>query len=83
MRSFWLCKKAKRKRALRHRVVRPEGMPPCVEFEVFEPKADKEVHAATVTRAKATCVCCRCGPTARAGANATRCSARRRGHGLR
>ena len=58
MRSFWLCKKAKRKRALRHRVVRPEGMPPCVEFEVFEPKADKEVHAGTVTRAKATCVCC-------------------------
>ena len=58
MRSFWLCKKANRKRALRHRVVRPEGVPPRVEFEVFEPKADKEVHAGTVTRAKATCVCC-------------------------
>ena len=58
MRSFWLCKKANRKRALGHRVVRPEGKPPRVEFEVFEPKADKEVHAGTVTRAKATCVCC-------------------------
>ena len=58
MRSCWLCKKANRKRALRHQVVRPEGMPPRVEFEVFEPKADKEVHAGTVTRAKATCVCC-------------------------
>ena len=58
MRSFWLCKKAKRKRALRHRVERPEGASPHVEFEVFEPKADKEVAAGTVTRAKATCVCC-------------------------
>ena len=30
MRSFWLCKKAKRKHALRHRVARPEGEPPHV-----------------------------------------------------
>ena len=58
MRSFWLCKKAKRKRALRTEVVRTEGQPPQVEFEVFEPKADEEVHGGTVTRAKATCVCC-------------------------
>ena len=58
MRSFWLCKKANRKRALQCRVERPEGIPPRVEFEVFEPKADQEVHAWTVTRAKATCVCC-------------------------
>ena len=58
MRSFWLCKKAKRKRALRHRVERPQEEPPHVEFEVFEPKADEEVHGGTVTRAKATCVCC-------------------------
>ena len=58
MRSFWLCKKANRKLALQYRVERPEGIPPRVEFEVFEPKADKEVHAGTVTRAKATCVCC-------------------------
>ena len=58
MRSFWLCKKAKRKWALRHRVERPAGSPPRVEFEVFEPKADKEVRGGTVTRAKATCLCC-------------------------
>ena len=58
MRSFWLCKKANRKRALRYRIERPEGMPPRVEFEVFEPKADVEVHTGTVTRARATCVCC-------------------------
>ena len=58
MRSFWLCKKAKRKRALRHLVKRSKGKPPSVEFEVFEPKADREVHGGTVTRAKATCLCC-------------------------
>ena len=58
MRSFWLCKKAKRKRALRHSVERLESAPPRVEFEVFEPKADSEVRGGTVTRAKATCLCC-------------------------
>ena len=50
MRSFWLCKKAKRKRALRTEVVRTEGQPPQVEFEVFEPKVDEEVQGGTVTR---------------------------------
>ena len=58
MRSFWLCKKAKRKRALRDSVERPNGLPPRVEFEVFEPEADSEVRGGTVTRAKATCLCC-------------------------
>ena len=58
MRSFWLCNKATRKRALRHRVERPDGVPPHVAFEVFEPKAESEVRAGTVTRAKATCLCC-------------------------
>ena len=58
MRSFWLCKKAKRKRALRNRVERCEGESPSVEFEVFEPKADKEVRGGTVARARATCLCC-------------------------
>lgn len=58
MRSFWLCKKAKRKRALRHSVVRMDVAPPQVTFEVFEPKTDGEVRGGTVTRAKATCLCC-------------------------
>ena len=58
MRSFWLCKKAKRKRALRYRVQRPRGTTPCVELEVFEPRSDKEVPDGTVTRARATCICC-------------------------
>ena len=58
MRSFWLCRKANRKWALRHRVERYEGKLPSVEFEVFEPKTNREVPDGTVTRAKATCVCC-------------------------
>lgn len=58
MRSFWLCRKPKRKRALRTRVKRPAGVPPCVEFELFEPQEATEVRDGTVTRAKATCPCC-------------------------
>jgi putative DNA methylase len=59
VRSFWLCKKASRRRALKFRVERPKGEPPRVAFEVFEPKTEKEVPAGTVTRARATCLCCR------------------------
>ena len=58
MRSFWLCKKAKRKRALRYQVQRPAGETPRVVFEVFEPRADGEVPNGTVARARATCLCC-------------------------
>ncbi|RJP35131.1 MAG: DUF1156 domain-containing protein [Candidatus Omnitrophota bacterium] len=58
MRSFWLCKKANRKRALRYEVVRPQRDVPCVEFKIFEPKTEKEVSEGTVTRAKAKCLCC-------------------------
>jgi adenine-specific DNA methylase len=57
-RSFWLCKKPGRKWALRYRVVRSKGDAPCVEFEVFQPKLEKDVPTGTVTRAKATCICC-------------------------
>ena len=35
----------KRKFALRHRVVRPRIGSPWIEFEIFEPKKDTEVHA--------------------------------------
>ena len=58
MRSFWLCKKPNRKRALRPRLERSTGSAPRVEFEIFEPKVDKQVHAGTVTQARATCLCC-------------------------
>ena len=58
LRSFWLCKKAKRKRALRLRVVRSGNELPRVEFEIFAPRADRDVSAGTVARAKAACPCC-------------------------
>jgi len=75
MRSFWLCKKANRKRALRFTSVRKSKPPgwghfpwghgewgtgcfPEPQFEIFEPKLDKEVRNGTVTRAKATCLHC-------------------------
>jgi len=58
MRSFWLCKKPNRKRALRYKVVGPDGVPPRIEFEIFEPESEAEVLAGTVTRAKATCPVC-------------------------
>ena len=58
MRSFWLSKKASRRRALRYHVVREAGGPPCAVFEVFVPKGDTDVPRGTVTRARATCLCC-------------------------
>jgi putative DNA methylase len=58
MRSFWLRKKAKRKRALRFRVIRPTHGLPQIEFEVFEPGAEREVPNGTVSRARATCLAC-------------------------
>jgi len=58
MRSFWLSKKASRLRALKPRTVKPRGDAPRVEFEIFEPKSEDDVPKGTVTRAKATCMCC-------------------------
>lgn len=58
MRSFWLSKKEKRKRALRPNIIRKKNEIPRVEFEIFEPKNDAEVRNGTVSRAKATCLCC-------------------------
>lgn len=58
LRTFWLCKKATRRQALRPKIVRFGGRPPEVEFEIFEPKDDREVPSGTVTRAKASCPCC-------------------------
>lgn len=60
VRSLWLCKKASRKRALRYQVKwqNEKGRSPEVEFEIFEPKAEKDVPSGTVTRAKATCIAC-------------------------
>ena len=60
MRSFWLCRKPKRRRALRVQVERSSGPdgPSRIGFEVFEPENDGQVRAGTVTRARAACLCC-------------------------
>lgn len=56
--SFWLSKKTSRRRALRHRIERASGESPRIEFEVFEPSDERDVLSGTVSRAKATCLCC-------------------------
>ncbi|MBI5529239.1 MAG: DUF1156 domain-containing protein [Deltaproteobacteria bacterium] len=58
IRSFCLCKKSNRRRALRYKIVRPRGHVPRVEISIFAPESEKEVSGGTVTRAKATCLCC-------------------------
>jgi len=58
IRSFWLSKKIKRKQAIRYNIVRSKDDTTHVEFEIFTPKLDKDVPGPTVTRAKATCLCC-------------------------
>ncbi len=59
LRSFWLAKKASRRRALRTRVERADGEAPRVEFEIVTPASEVEVPAGTVSRARATCPACR------------------------
>lgn len=58
VRSFWLCKKDSRRRALRYKVIHPKPGTPRVDFEIFEPASEREVPPGTVSRAKATCLCC-------------------------
>ena len=59
MRSMWLCRKPNRKWALRTAVTQPTNGPPQVAFEIFEPEAEADVAPGTVSRARATCICCR------------------------
>ena len=59
LRSMWLCRKPRRKWALRSEVVREQGFPPKVDFEIFQPATEREVENGTVSRARATCPCCR------------------------
>jgi putative DNA methylase len=69
VKSFWLCKKTNRKRALRYKAIPHLSLPspnrrggggiePRVDFEIFEPRNDNEVPPGTITRAKAACLCC-------------------------
>ena len=50
VRSFWLCKKASRLRALRYEVKRPTGKPPYIDFEAFSRIREKQVPEGTVAR---------------------------------
>ena len=56
--SLWLAKTKTRKWALRTEVVRPEAEVPWVKLAIFQPASEKDVAAGTITRAKATCLCC-------------------------
>ena len=58
MRSMLLCSKRNRRRALRPVITRPTQGPPQVTFDIFEPDDDAEVGSGTVSRARATCLCC-------------------------
>lgn len=58
VRSFWLCDKAGRKRALKCEVKRLINSIPLIEFEVFEPTSEQKVPNGTVRLAKATCIAC-------------------------
>ena len=58
MRSMWLVNKRNRRRALRPTITRPTHGPPQVTFEIFEPEDDAEVGSGTVSRTRATCLCC-------------------------
>lgn len=58
IRSFWLSKKINRRSALKYEIVRQKGKLPRVDFYIFEPRKDKDVPTATITQAKATCLCC-------------------------
>ncbi|MFL5330482.1 MAG: DUF1156 domain-containing protein [Gemmataceae bacterium] len=58
VRSFWLCKKGGRLRAIRTHVIKPTRGEPQVRFEIFTPTNENEVRGGTISRAKATCICC-------------------------
>jgi adenine-specific DNA methylase len=58
VRSWWLSRKAGRRRALRPRVVRTTGVEPRVELDLYTPKGDKDIAPGTVKGARATCLCC-------------------------
>jgi putative DNA methylase len=58
IRSFWLRKKAGHRLALNFEVNKAKEDAPQIGFDIFVPESDREVPAATVTRARATCPSC-------------------------
>lgn len=58
LRSLWLCRRGNRLWALRTHTERQDGAVLNVRLEIFQPEAESEVASGTVSRARATCVCC-------------------------
>ena len=58
MRSMWLCRKPKRKWALRPCIVRRDDVVRLLRSSKYsKPRVEREVANGTVSRAKATCTC--------------------------
>jgi adenine-specific DNA methylase len=58
LRSLWLCKKSGRRRALRYSVVRRQGAPPRLEFEIVAPGTENDVGPGFAVGGKARCPAC-------------------------
>lgn len=58
VRSFWLCKKSKRRKAIRYSILKHASSPSTIQFEIFEPRSDSSVPMGTMRRGKAVCLCC-------------------------
>ncbi len=59
IRSLWLCKKEKRKWALKPRVVTRGGSEPSIlEFDLYQPRTGSGVQRGTVASGRGTCLCC-------------------------
>jgi putative DNA methylase len=58
LKSFWLQSGRVTKSALRYQIIRKPKKVPVFEFEIFEPKREAEVPDASVSRARARCLCC-------------------------
>lgn len=58
LKSMWLCKKKKRKFALRPLVKQRKGRGAEIDFEVFQPSSDREVPPGLIIKARAKCLAC-------------------------
>lgn len=57
LRSCWLSRTPRKRRALRYRGQRDGGMP-RVDFDIFAPASDRDVQPGTISQGRATCPCC-------------------------
>jgi putative DNA methylase len=58
VRSFWLSKKATRKRVLRYTVIKKNGTRPQIHFKVVTPAHDSDIQPGTTKSGKAICPNC-------------------------